>query len=97
MSKTLVEQHSPQPFELLPPLKTLPPLMDDMMISSEESSPRQEQHKEEEPPHPPELPQHDPDLTSSYLQPRNNIAITEFHERPPSITSFTPSQTPSNA
>lgn len=97
MSKTLVEQHSPQPFELLPPLKTLPPLMDDMMISSEESSPRQEQHKEEEPPHPPELPQHDPGLTSSYLQPRNNKAIAEYHERPPSIASFTPSQTPSNA
>lgn len=97
MSKTLVEQHSPQPFELLPPLKTLPPLMDDMMISSEESSPKQEQYKEEEPPHPPELPQHDPGLTSSFLQPRNNKAITEYHERPPSIASFTPSQTPSNA
>ncbi|ORE09242.1 ras-domain-containing protein [Rhizopus microsporus var. microsporus] len=97
MSKTLVEQHSPQPFELLPPLKTLPPLMDDMMISSEESSPRQEQHKEEESPHPPELPQHDPGLTSSYLQPRNNNAIAEYHERAPSIASFTPSQTPSNA
>ncbi|KAG0908214.1 hypothetical protein G6F33_009903 [Rhizopus arrhizus] len=84
MSKVLVEPS----FELLPPLKPIPSLFDD-----EEQAPTEPSTKQEVPP--PQLPQHDPDLTSHFLQPA--VIPENKRQRAQSITSITPSQAPSHA